>query len=75
MEQTMKITVVGAGYVGLSVAVLLAQRHKVCILDILQERVEKINRRESPIQDSCIEAYLKEKMSPSIIWGIRRQRQ
>ena len=61
MEQTMKITVVGAGYVGLSVAVLLAQRHKVCILDILQERVEKINRRESPIQDSCIEAYLKEK--------------
>ena len=56
----MKIAVAGTGYVGLSLAVLLAQRHHVTAVDILPEKVEKINRRESPIQDEYIERYLRE---------------
>ena len=55
------ITVVGAGYVGLSLAVLLSQRHRVTVLDIVPEKVDCINRRQSPIQDCEIERYLLEK--------------
>lgn len=54
----LKITVFGAGYVGLSVAVLLARHHRVTIVDIAPERVRKINNRISPIQDTYIEKYL-----------------
>lgn len=57
----MKIAVAGTGYVGFSLAVLLAQRHAVMAVDILPEKVEMINRRVSPIQDDYIEAYLREK--------------
>ena len=57
----MKIAVAGTGYVGLSLAVLLAQKHHVTAVDILPEKVEKINRRVSPIQDEYIERYLREK--------------
>lgn len=57
----MKIAVAGNGYVGLSIATLLAQHHHVTAVDILPEKVEKINRRESPIQDEYIEKYLAEK--------------
>ena len=57
----MKIAVAGTGYVGFSLAVLLALRHEVTAVDILPEKVEMINRRESPIQDVYIERYLKEK--------------
>ena len=57
----MNIAVAGTGYVGLSLAVLLAQKHHVTAVDILPEKVEKLNRRESPIQDDYIERYLREK--------------
>ena len=57
----MKIAVAGTGYVGLSIAVLLAQHHHVTAVDILPEKVEKINRRQAPIQDEYIEKYLAEK--------------
>ena len=57
----MKIAVAGTGYVGLSIAALLAQRHEVVAVDVIPEKVEKINRRESPIQDEYIEKYLAEK--------------
>lgn len=57
----MKITVAGTGYVGLSLAVLLAQHNKVMAVDILPEKVEKINKSISPIQDEYIEKYLAEK--------------
>ena len=57
----MKIAIAGTGYVGLSIAMLLAQHHHVTAVDILPEKVEKINRRESPIQDEYIEKYLAEK--------------
>lgn len=56
-----RIAVAGTGYVGLSLAVLLAQHHHVWAVDIIPEKVEKINRRQSPIQDDYIEQYLKEK--------------
>ena len=55
----MKITVAGAGYVGLSNAVLLAQNHEVTAVDVIEEKVEMINRRESPIVDAELEDYLK----------------
>ncbi len=55
------IAVAGTGYVGLSIATLLAQHHKVYAVDILPEKVEKINNRISPIQDEYIEKYLAEK--------------
>ena len=57
----MKITVAGTGYVGLSIATLLSQNHEVMAVDIIPEKVEKINKRISPIQDEYIEKYLKEK--------------
>lgn len=61
MKHTMNITVVGAGYVGLSNAVLFALQHKVTLLDVNQERVDLINRKISPIQDDEISVYLAEK--------------
>ena len=54
----MNIAVAGTGYVGLSIATLLAQHHRVTAVDVIPEKVEKINRRESPIQDEYIEQYL-----------------
>ena len=57
----MKIAVAGTGYVGLSIATLLSQNHEVTAVDIVPEKVEKINKRISPIQDEYIEKYLKEK--------------
>lgn len=57
----MKIAVAGTGYVGLSMATLLAQHHKVLAVDIIPEKVEMINRRQSPIQDEYIEKYFAEK--------------
>ncbi len=56
-----KIAVAGTGYVGLSLAVLLSQHHEVTAVDIIPEKVEKINNRISPIQDEYIEKYLAEK--------------
>lgn len=61
MEKKYTIAVAGTGYVGLSIAVLLAQNHKVTALDIIPEKVEMINNRRSPIQDDYIEKYLAEK--------------
>lgn len=57
----LKIAVAGTGYVGLSIATLLSQHHKVMAVDIIQEKVELINNRKSPIQDDYIEKYLAEK--------------
>lgn len=57
----MKIAVAGTGYVGLSIATLLSQHHQVMAVDILPEKVEKINKRISPIQDEYIEKYFAEK--------------
>ena len=57
----MKIAVAGTGYVGLSMATLLAQHNHVVAVDIVPEKVEMINRRQSPIQDEYIEKYLAEK--------------
>lgn len=56
-----KIAVAGTGYVGLSIATLLAQHHHVTAVDVIPEKVEKINKRISPIQDEYIEKYLAEK--------------
>lgn len=57
----MKIAVAGTGYVGLSIATLLSQHHQVIAVDIIPEKVEKINNRISPIQDEYIEKYFAEK--------------
>ena len=57
----LKIAVAGTGYVGLSIATLLSQHHKVMAVDIIPEKVEMINNRKSPIQDEYIEKYLTEK--------------
>lgn len=57
----MKIAVAGAGYVGLSIATLLSQHHSVKIVDVVPEKVEKVNRRISPIQDEYIEKFFAEK--------------
>lgn len=57
----LKIAVAGTGYVGLSIATLLAQHHKVMAVDIVPEKVELINKRQSPIRDDYIEKYLAEK--------------
>ena len=60
-EGNLNIAVAGIGYVGMSLAVLLAQKHHVMAVDVLPEKVEKINRGVSPIQDEYIERYLREK--------------
>lgn len=57
----MKIAVAGTGYVGLSIATLLSQHHQVTAVDIIPEKVDMLNRRQSPIQDEYIEKYLAEK--------------
>lgn len=57
----LKIAVAGTGYVGLSIATLLAQHHKVMAVDIVPEKVELINQRKAPIQDDYIEKYMREK--------------
>ncbi len=57
----MKIAVAGTGYVGLSIATLLAQHHQVTAVDVIPEKVELINHKKSPIQDEYIEKYLSEK--------------
>ena len=57
----LKIAVAGTGYVGLSIATLLSQHHNVTAVDIIQEKVELINHKKSPIQDEYIEKYLAEK--------------
>ena len=57
----MKIAVAGTGYVGLSLATLLSTKHEVVALDVIPEKVEKINNRISPIEDEYIDAYFKEK--------------
>ena len=57
----MRIAVAGTGYVGLSMACLLAQHNSVVAVDVVAERVEKVNRRESPIQDEYIERFFREK--------------
>ena len=59
----MKIAVAGTGYVGLSIAVLLSQHHEVTAVDIIPEKVEMLNHRQSPIQDEYIEKYLSEDLS------------
>ncbi|WP_026524199.1 nucleotide sugar dehydrogenase [Butyrivibrio sp. MB2005] len=56
-----KIAVAGAGYVGLSIATLLSQRHQVTVVDVIPEKVEMLNKRISPIQDEYIEKYFEEK--------------
>ena len=56
-----KIAVAGTGYVGMSIATLLAQHHEVVAVDVLSEKVDKINHKISPIQDDYIEQYLAEK--------------
>ena len=57
----LKIAVAGTGYVGLSMATLLAQHHEVTAVDVVPEKIDLINRRQSPIQDDYIEQYLREK--------------
>lgn len=57
----MKVAVAGTGYVGLSVATLLAQHNRVTAVDILPEKVDMINARKSPVRDEYIEKYLAEK--------------
>lgn len=57
----LKIAVAGTGYVGLSIATLLSQHHKVMAVDIVPKKVELINNKKSPIQDEYIEKYLAEK--------------
>lgn len=60
-SKVMKIAVAGTGYVGMSMATLIAQNHQVVAVDIVPQKVEKINRRESPIQDEYIEMYFEQK--------------
>lgn len=61
MSQQVKIAIAGTGYVGLSIATLLAQHHPVTAVDVVPEKVEMLNRKQSPIQDDYIERYLAEK--------------
>ena len=57
----LKIAVAGTGYVGLSMATLLSQHHQVTAVDVVREKVDMLNRKQSPIQDEYIEKYLSEK--------------
>ena len=59
--ESLKIAVAGTGYVGLSIATLLSQHHKVTAVDIIPDKMELINNKKSPIQDEYIEKYLAEK--------------
>lgn len=61
MNKDYTIAVAGTGYVGLSIATLLSQHHKVYAVDIVPEKVELINQKKSPIQDDYIEKYFNEK--------------
>lgn len=61
MNKEIKIAVAGTGYVGLSIATLLAQHHPVTAVDVIPEKVDLINRKKSPIQDEYIKRYLAEK--------------
>lgn len=61
LNKDLKIAVAGTGYVGLSIATLLAQHHQVTAVDVIPEKVEMLNRKQSPIQDDYIERYLAEK--------------
>ena len=60
-NKDLKIAVAGTGYVGLSIATLLAQHHQVTAVDVIPEKVEMLNRKQSPIQDDYIEKYLADK--------------
>ncbi len=60
-DKKLKIAVAGTGYVGLSIAILLAQHNEVVAVDVIPEKVDRINRKRSPIQDEYIEKYLAEK--------------
>lgn len=60
-DKELKIAVAGTGYVGLSIATLLSQYHKVTAVDIIPEKVEMINNRKTSIQDDYIEKYMAEK--------------
>ena len=62
MASKTKITVVGSGYVGMSLSVLLAQRNDITVLDIDQDRVDKINSRQSTVSDAEIQLFLAEKV-------------
>ena len=61
MGKSYRIAVAGTGYVGLSIATLLSQHHEVTAVDIVPEKIEMINAKQSPIQDEYIEKYLAEK--------------
>lgn len=61
VNKNIRIAVAGTGYVGLSIATLLSQHHQVTAVDVVPEKVDLINNRQSPIQDDYIEKYLAEK--------------
>ena len=61
VDRKYTIAVAGLGYVGLSIAVLLSQHHKLFAVDVVPEKIELVNNRKSPIQDDYIEKYLAEK--------------
>lgn len=61
--KNLKVAVAGTGYVGLSIATLLSQHHKVTAVDVIADKVEKINARISPIQDEYIEKYFAKRNS------------
>ena len=69
MNKEIKIAVAGTGYVGLSIATLLAQHHQVIAVDVIPEKVEMLNRKRSPIQDEYIEKCLKNRWSLCISGG------
>ena len=67
----LKIAVAGTGYVGLSIAILLAQHHEVMAVDIVPERVQKINNKQATIHDDYVEKYLRKEKLQKRIWGCR----